>query len=130
MEGKPIRFAELLELHIINQVNKKFAGQKRQLDNAALHEIRDLVKEQVYGIFRKSTHTVTDLGLNWLSNQVFKTLQIGTTEGKKPINELVIFNEYKLSELPYSDIQLLRNLFNETTMATELEEEYRKRSAA
>lgn len=131
MEGKrPIRFAQLLELHIITQVNKKFAGSKKAIDNVVLHELRDMVKGQVHGIFKKSSHKVTDLGLDWVSNQLFRNLELSTNEGKKPINELVVFNEYKLADLPYSDIQLLHNLFNETAMGPELEDEYKRRSAA
>lgn len=132
MESR-IRFSELLELHITNQINKKFA--KTTVDNAALHEMRDIVRDQVFTVFGKSSFKVTESGLNWLVNQVFKNLQLKTKtdEGKtekKPIHELVVFNEYKLEDLPYSDIQLLRNLFNETPYGPELEEEYRKRSAA
>lgn len=132
MESR-IRFSELLELHITNQINKKFA--KATLDNDTLHQMRDLVKEQIYGVFRKSSHKVTDNGLDWLANQVFKHMQLSTKDAegkseKKPINELVVFNEYKLADLPYSDIQLLRNLFNTTPYGAELEDEYRRRSAA
>ncbi len=127
-QGKPIRFAQLLELHLNNQVNKKFSD--AVVNNETLHEMRALIKEQVNGIFKKSSHAVTQPGLDWLSNQLFKHVSLVTSEGKKLISELVIFNEYNLTSLPYSDIQLLRNLFNETQMGPELEEEYRKRSAA
>jgi len=130
VESKPIRFAALLEQHIVHKVNKKLSVGKTVIDNKALHEIRDLVKELVHGIFGKSSHKVTEQGLNWLSNQLFKNIELKTNEGNKPIEELVVFNEYKLADLPYSDIQLLRNLFNETAMGPELEEEYRRRSAA
>jgi len=129
VEGKPIRFAQLLELHIVNQINKKFA--QAVVDNTTLHGMRDMIREQVHGIFKKSTHSVTEEGLNWVANQLFRNITLGTTDGtKKPINELVIMNEYKISDLPYSDIQLLRNLFNETRMGPELEAEYKRRSAA
>jgi hypothetical protein len=128
-----IRFAELLELHITNQINKKFA--QATLDNDTLHQMRDLVKEQIYNVFKKSSHKVTDEGLAWLTNEVFKHLQITgkDSEGKQTkqhVYELVVFNEYKLDGLPYSDIQLLRNLFNQAPYGQLLEEEYRKRSAA
>ena len=132
MENR-IRFSELLELHITNQINKKFA--KTTVDNASLHEMRDIVRDQVFTVFGKSSHKVTETGLNWLVNQIFKHLEIsskdaeGKTE-KKPVHELVLFNEYNLADLPYSDIQLLRNLFNTSPYGAELEEEYRKRSAA
>lgn len=129
MEGKPIRFSQLLELHITNQINKKFTN--AAVDNDTLHQMHALVKEQVLGVFKKSSHTVTDAGLAWLSNEIFKHISLATTDGgKKHIGELVIFNEYKLADLPYSDIQLLRNLFNETAYGPELEDEYRSRSAA
>ena len=130
MESKPIRFAALLEQHIVHKVNKKLSVGKTVIDNKALHEISDLVRELVHGIFGKSSHKVTEPGLNWLSNQLFKNIELKTNEGNKPIEELVVFNEYKLADLPYSDIQLLRNLFNETAMGPELEEEYKRRSAA
>jgi hypothetical protein len=127
---RSIRFARLLELHIVNLVNKKFAGTKTTIDGVVLHELRDMVKEQVHTIFKKSSHKVTDEGLNWVANQLFKNLTLETNEGKKPIVELVIFNEYKLADLPYSDIQLLHNLFNETAMGSELEDEHKRRSVA
>jgi hypothetical protein len=130
VESKPIRFAALLEQHIVHKVNKKLSVGKTAIDNKALHEISDLVRELVHGIFGKSSHKVTEPGLNWLSNQLFKNIELKTNEGNKPIEELVVFNEYKLADLPYGDIQLLRNLFNETHMGPELEAEYRRRSAA
>jgi len=129
-----IRFAELLELHITQQINKKFTGEVK-LDNQTLHEMRDLVKDKIYGVFKKSSHKVTDAGLDWLVNEVFKHLTVKGTDGDgKPVTqhvyELVVFNEYKLDALPYSDIQLLRNLFNQAPYGKLLEEEYRRRSAA
>jgi hypothetical protein len=128
MEGKQIRFAQLLELHVVNTVSKKFAN--TTVNNDTLHAMRDAIHEQVVGVFKKSKQQPGEVALRWLSNQLFKNISLNTNDGKKLINELVIFNEYKLSELPYSDLQLLRNLFNETVMGSELEEEYRRRSAA
>jgi hypothetical protein len=131
VEGKPIiRFAKLLEQHIVLKVNKKLSESKPSIDNKTLHEIRDFVRELVHGIFGKSSHKVTDDGLNWVANQLFKNIELSTNEGKKSVNELVVFNEYKLADLPYSDIQLLHNLFNESAMGPELEDEYERRSAA
>jgi hypothetical protein len=129
VESKPIiRFAQLLEQHLNNQIAKKF--NKSTVNNETLHQMHASIKEQVDGVFKKSTHTVTQPGLDWLSNQFFKYMSLKTNEGKKVIGELVIFNEYNLADLPYSDIQLLRNLFNETQMGPELEDEYKRRSAA
>jgi|SRR5581483_2318837 len=132
MEGH-IRFAELLELHITNQINKKFVN--ATADNKTLHEMRDVVKDQVFTVFGKSSHKVTEAGLNWLVNQIFKNLQLSSKDAdgkttKTAVYELVIFNEYNLADLPYSDIQLLRNLFSQAPYGQQLEEEYKSRSAA
>ena len=132
MEGH-IRFAELLELHITNQINKKFT--EVALTPDVLHQMRDVVREQVFAVFKKSSHKLTDDSLNWLVNEVFKHIQIAGKDAdgqpvKQHIYELVVFNEYKLDPLPYDDIQLLRNLFNQAPYGQLLEEEYRRRSAA
>ena len=128
MESKPIRFSQLLELHVVNVVSKKFAN--ATVNEATLHQMRDAVLEQVEGIFKKSKQQPGDLAVRWLANELFKNITLNTNDGKKPIAEMLIFNDYKLSELPYSDLQLLRNLFNETPMGSSLEEEYRRRSVA
>lgn len=123
-----IRFARLLELHIVNKISKDFAG--KPIDDATLHQMRDEIRNKVHGIFQKSKYNLSGISLNWLSNQLFKNITLGTSEGKKRIDELVVFNEYKLAELPYDDLQLLRNLFNQTIYGHELEEEYQRRSAS
>lgn len=128
MESKPIRFSRLLEQHILKKVNKQFTNQS--LDPPTLRAIRDLIRNEVCALFNKSSHRLTETAQFWVANQIFRNIKIGTPEGMTPINELVIINEYKLTDMPYSDIELMRNLFGTTTMGPELEEEYRRRNVA
>lgn len=124
--AKPtIRFAELLRLHINNKVNKKFIS--KDLTPDLLREIRDCVRETVSDIFKQSSHKLSVESMNWLSNQYFKSFRVNNDQ---LMSDLVVINEYKLADLPYHDIELMRNLFNETAQFGELDEEYRRRSVS
>lgn len=128
-EQKHVRFAELLRLTLNTKIKKKFAD-GRTLDDTVLHEVRDCVRDTITDVFSKSSHKLTPKALNWVSNQYFKSIQLGTSEGPVTINELVVVNDFPLSDMTFSDIQLMRNLFNETDMSIPLEEEYRRRNAS
>jgi hypothetical protein len=127
-QQKLARFADLLTLHVSNTVKKNFLNES--LNSRTLHAIRDCVHKTIADVFNRSSHRLTPEALNWVSNQYFRAIQIGSTEGKQSINDMVVFNDYKLADMPFSDIQLMRNLFNETAMSAELEAEYRRRNAS
>lgn len=127
--GKRIRFSELLELHVNNVISRKFTRKdpkdQVELTPDLMREIRDAILEAIGNVFAKSNHKLTPEAVSWLSNKFFKAVQINSNQ---TMSDLVVINEYKLSQLPYHDVELLRNLFNETALEEELEEEYRRRS--
>lgn len=125
MEGQPVRFYELLSLHLNNVIKKRFTN--CSLDPKTLREVRDVVREQVSGVFGKSSLNVSPEAVNWVANQFFKAIRFNDDQS---LAELVIINEYKLTEMPYLDIELLKNLFSGTTLGVELREEYDRRSQA
>lgn len=127
-EQKHVRFADLLTLHVSNTIKKKFINE--QLNPETLRSIRDCVHMTIKEVFHRSSHRLSSEALNWIGNQYFKAIQIGSVEGKQTINDMVVVNDFKLSEMPMSDIVLMRNLFNETNMSSELEAEYRRRSTS
>jgi len=124
-DNKRVRFAELLELHISNVIKKDFLN--RALTPTLMREIRETVRTQIDKVFIPSKHNISPHARLWLADQFFKSIKFN---GSESMDEQVIIHEYKLSELPYSDVQLLRNLFNETSLAEVLEEEYVRRSAS
>lgn len=126
---KHVRFAELLRLNLNDKIKKKFAD-GRLLDDIVLREVRDCVRETITDIFAKSKHPLSEKAINWVANQYFKSIEIGTTDGKVSIAEIVVINDYALSDMSFTDIQLMKNLFNETDMSTALNEEYSRRSAS
>lgn len=128
MGSKQVRFSELLTLHVSNTIQNKFLNEALNPDT--LRAIRDVVHQTIGEVFARSSHRLSPKAINWVSNQYFKSIQLGSVEGKQTINDLVVVNDYPLSEMTFSDIQLMRNLFNETTMSSALEEEYRRRSAS
>lgn len=129
MAEKHVRFAELLVLHLNTKIKKSFP-QGTSVTPERLREIRDCVRNTCAEVFSKSSHKLSPDAINWVANQFFKSIKVSTTDGDVTVKDLVIINEYKLSELPYHDIQLMRNLFNETEMAQELHEEYKRRGVS
>jgi hypothetical protein len=123
MDGKPIRFSKLLELHLDNVVKKRFTD--RQLTSELLHEVQHALREQLVNVFTKSKHQLATESVQWLADQYFKVIRVN---GDKQVAELVILNEHSLASLPYHDVTLLRNLFNETKLGPLLEAEYQRRS--
>lgn len=126
---KHVRFAELLRLNLNDKIKKKFSDGKT-LTPKVLREVRDCVQETITDVFAKSTHPLSEKAINWVANQYFKSIEIGTPDGKITINELVVVNDYPLSDMSFGDIQLMKNLFNETEMSTALAEEYSRRSTS
>jgi len=127
MAGKNVRFAQLLEIHVSNVITKKYVTDKECfVTSDFFKEVRETVKSTIEGVFAKSSHKLSTEAMVWLSDQYFKAIKINGAM----MGEQVIINEYKLSSMPYSDIELMRNLFNESAIGVALEEEYRTRSQA
>lgn len=118
------RFAELLAQHVQDTVTRRFAYEK--LDPATMRKIRQTIREIVSGVFQRSTHKLSDTGQSWLTNQVFKRLQVGP---EAMMSDLIIINEHKLTGLSLAEVRLLRDLFDETDMVNELDAELRSRNA-
>lgn len=128
-EQKHVRFAELLRLALNTKIKKKFAS-GQTLDHVMLREIRDCVRDTVTEIFSKSKHPISEQAMHWVANQYFKSIQLGTTDGTKTMGDLIVINDHNLGDMSFTDIQLMKNLFNETDMSIALNEEYRRRSAS
>lgn len=122
--GKRIRFHQLLEIKL-NAALKPFVY--KALTPPTLKQIRETLRAQIDGIFSKSRFKLSDRATTWLTDQYFKAIQINDDQ---QMTDMVVLNEYKLSELDFNDIQLLRNLFLETKMGPDLDAELRRRSAS
>lgn len=127
--GDHIRFSRLLEEHLVNVMQKKFCeGEPVALTPAMLREIRDELRNEVKGIFAKSSHSLSTPALEWVGDQYFKVMWVMTNGGKPvQIAELIIQNDHDLMQMPASDIVLLSDLFNETKMSAGLEAERARR---
>lgn len=118
------RFAELLERHVQHTVQRKFEHEK--LDHLTMRKIRQTIREIIAGVFHRSTHKLTETAQAWLTDQIFKRLQVGPDVC---MADLIITNEHKLSQLETSDLRLMRELFDRTELAGELDAELSVRSA-
>lgn len=124
-EQKHIRFSQLLEQHLITIIRRDFAG--KQLTPQLLRELRDAIKQQLTWVFDRSSHKLSTNALGWITNQFFKAVRINEDT---TVNDQIVLNDYNLADLPYDDIELMRNLFDQTKMSALLEEEYQRRSQA
>lgn len=122
---KSIRFHELLEIKLNDTLTKEFSLEG--LTPALMKSIRSAIQEQIRDVFSKSSHTLTPNAITWLGDQYFKSIKLNSNQ---LMADLVIINEYKLSELEFSDIKLLYNLYRDTKMGPELIDEMRTRNAS
>lgn len=121
---KRIRFHQLLELQLNKRIQKY---QHEPLTHVTMRAIREDIRDLISSTFGKSKFKLSTNATTWLTDQFFKAIRINE---EQTMAEQVVINEYKLSELDFDDIQLLRNLFNETTMGPALDAELRRRSAS
>ncbi len=121
-DDRQIRFFQLLELQL-----SKVIKSSKELTPEGLKQLRGSIRETIDGIFSKSRFKLSTEATTWLTDQYFKAIKVSDD---KLISDLVVINEYKLSELEFNDIQLLRNLFLETTLGASLDAELQRRSAS
>jgi hypothetical protein len=121
-QGMTIRFSELLEKRLNDVISRKYCYEA--LTPAALKGIRDTIREVVISIFNKSSYNPSYEMMGWIANQYFRRIQIN---GSQSMDELVIINEFKLSEMSTFDISLLRSLFSGTTIGSDIELEVERR---
>lgn len=120
MPGKqPIRFYQLLEQHVVSTIKKKFLNE--QLTPTTLKAVRDEIRLIVNNVFDQSAHKLSIEAQNWVANQLFCRMKVNDDQ---IVNDLVVINEYDLSKMSLEDIGLMRDLFNETVFAEELEKAY------
>lgn len=122
---RQIRFYQLLETKITNTLQKKFLHEA--LTPVLMRSIRETIRQQIDDVFSKSRFKLTANAMTWLADQYFKGIKLNDDQ---LMSDQVVINEYKLSELEFNDIQLLHNLFMETTMGPDLDAELQTRNAS
>lgn len=126
MPDKNIKFYQLLEVSLNDILHKTIkSSEQKEINHVLMREIRVRINESISSVFLKSKYKLSQEAITWLSDQFFKRIKIGKDQ---TMGDQVVINEYALSELTFDDIQLLRNLFIETQMGLELDDELRKRS--
>ena len=126
MEGKHIRFTQLLESHLNSAIQKEFNG-RSELTTDMLREVRDSLKEKITQVFTRSEkHKLASESIGWLTNQYFKSIKVSDDVH---VSDLVVINDYDLASFPLHDIEMLHNLYSDSSApwASEIHEEYKKR---
>lgn len=122
MGNDNVRFYALLETKLSKSI-EKFTNEG--LTPALMRQVREAIRDQIDGVFSVSKHKLSVDATTWLTDQYFKSIKVND---EQTMSDLVVINEYNLSDLEFNDIQLLRNLFLETKMGPGLDEELKRRS--
>lgn len=125
MAKEQVRFAELLTQHLEDTIWRRYSME--HLTPAVMREIRVTIRSTVDNVFERSSHKLSDDARAWLTDQFFKRIKINDNQ---LMNDMVVIHEYKLTQLTYHDVELLRGLFDATDLAPEINGEYRTRSAS
>jgi hypothetical protein len=120
-----IRFSELLTQHV-NRKIVRCVKDHPNVDPVLLKNIRDIIQDTVSGIFQKSTHKLSYPAMGWLANQYFRSIKLDST----PVDDMIVINDYKMSDMTFNDVQLLRNLFDDTRISSQLNAEFKRRTAS
>lgn len=123
MQEKHIRFADLLEIHLSNTIKDLYLNES--LTPELLYRMSDSIRRIIFDVFAKSRFVLTNETQIWLANQYFKRIKLNGTQF---VNDIVVFNDYNLSDFPYEDIRLLYSLFNETALGEEIRLELVRRT--
>lgn len=110
----------LLLAQRLNDRLKKFNFD--ELTPEALASVRTEIYQTIDELFMKSKQNkLSKKAITWLTNQYFK--QTKWSDNGTIINDLVVVNNFKLSDLSNDDIVLLTSLYSGTLLSTQLEAE-------
>jgi hypothetical protein len=110
----------LLLAQRLNDRLKKFNFD--ELTPEALTSVRTEIYQTIDELFMKSKQNkLSKKAITWLTNQYFK--QTKWSDNGTIINDLVVVNNFKLSDLSNDDIVLLTSLYSGTLLSTQLEAE-------
>jgi hypothetical protein len=115
-----VKFYRLLETYV-KRLLDAYSG--KDLTPDLMHSIRNTIHDRVASVFNQSKQNVSDKAVRWLTDQLFKSIKVDDMH----MADLVVINEYVLSELNDHDVQLLHDLFCETTFGFMLTDELRTR---
>lgn len=81
--------------------------------------VRNVIRNVLVEFFDNSTSRPSDLAINWLTHRLLVTLKLNDI----PIANLILANEYRVTDLSYNDARLLSVLLSKTTLGEELQRE-------
>jgi len=122
-ERKQVRFYALLE-ESLNKSIGKFCNEA--LTPGLMRQIREEIKGQITRLFEASSHKLSFNAQTWLTDQYFKNIKVNDDQS---MSDLVVINEYTLTELEFDDIKLLHDLFLDTKMGPGLVTELKRRNS-
>lgn len=122
MQGQ-VRFWRLIDARVSAAIHGRFGDEPVTV--RLIHDVHKVVRGVVDDVFDKSTKArLGNPARSWLTDQLYKSrvLSDGTRLG-----DHVFTNEYKLADMPYDEVRLLTDLFNETLVGPELQAELSRR---
>jgi len=119
-----MRFADQLEAYIVKSIQTSFVFEEYTTET--LHRIKALITEKINNIFSRSKYQLSNDSITWLAGEFFRRLTING----ELVEKLIIMNEIDMTTLPFSDIMLMKDLFNQTGFGPKLLDEYSRRTVS
>ena len=92
----------------------------------SMREIRNSIRGLISDVFAKSVHKISDNATTWLTDQYFKSIKLNEDTY---MSDQVVINEYTLDELEFKDIELMKNLFKDTSLSDSINIEHKRRKS-
>lgn len=105
-----------------NVLRSKFLN--KSIDDVMLKEMKQTMGETISSVFDKSSHKISNLAIEWLTSQYFKITKLTKEDS---VSDVVIMNEVSVSELKTNELELLNDLFYETSFGTIISQELERR---
>ncbi len=130
--GKPggPRFMDVLNYHLGVKL-QVFTGEP--LNRDTMGKMYELVNETVQNIFSKGSQNVHEDARIWLAQRMYECIKIGDStiitrdEDTWKHEVRPVYQRMTLDRVPLSDVRLIAGLFSESTFASELLTELKKR---
>lgn len=119
---------DVLDDKIKKTVHPYIASQSLEFSNTDellkfLRLVRDRIRLCVDDVFSTTIPKPSETAASWLTSWVFTHTKING----HAVEQMIVSNGYKTSELSYADLRLLKSMFPNSAISTEVSEELSRR---
>lgn len=108
----------------IDSAMTEFMGQS--FVRETITQMKEIIQSLVIKTFNDGAETLGPKAVSWLTNQFLRNVKGKDEDGEFLLSEVVLFNDYELSELKHDDVVLLESTFRDEAFCKPLTEFLKK----